>query len=405
MLELRLSGIHDDGEHLVLESVQGERYILPIDQNLRTSIAKARRIQPLRGRPGNGVFGPRDIQARFRQGASVEQIVEESGWEAERVRRYEWPIIAERAHIIAAARAVRISPAVLSHGRSDAPALSLDELMERVGEKFNLPLDDAQWSTYQQESGQWSISADIELSDDAQQRIPQTVVFPARWTYNPANQSVYASNEAAYFLMERADPEDAPVPGMMSHSQHDTAEEEPHTTVEEFSDISVHSDESELAKRLQQSQTVDTPLEKSQSLDGAGTRDFASASERKLAELLERARSSSTRKSTRTEEALSSSEHREVQESQPTNDETPAVENTSVRENVELQEASTTNVGSSDVEQQHSAADEGSVDSSEPSASDSASNDGASKSESSSSRSKRTSVPSWDDIIFGNQRR
>ena len=80
MLELRLIGVHDDGENLVLESADGTRFLLPIDANLRTSITKARRIQPLRGRGTKGSFGPRDIQTRFRQGASVEEIAEESGW-------------------------------------------------------------------------------------------------------------------------------------------------------------------------------------------------------------------------------------------------------------------------------------------------------------------------------------
>ena len=79
MLELRLIGVHDDGENLVLESADGTRFLLPIDANLRTSITKARRIQPLRGRGTKGSFGPRDIQTRFRQGASVEEIAEESG--------------------------------------------------------------------------------------------------------------------------------------------------------------------------------------------------------------------------------------------------------------------------------------------------------------------------------------
>jgi len=53
MLELRLIGVHDDGENLVLESADGTRFLLPIDANLRTSITKARRIQPPPGRgPG-----------------------------------------------------------------------------------------------------------------------------------------------------------------------------------------------------------------------------------------------------------------------------------------------------------------------------------------------------------------
>ena len=78
VLELQLAGIHDDGENLVLNDDNGSSYLLPIDQNLRQSIAKARRISPARP-GGQGSFGPRDIQARFRQGATVEEIAAESG--------------------------------------------------------------------------------------------------------------------------------------------------------------------------------------------------------------------------------------------------------------------------------------------------------------------------------------
>ena len=64
MLELRLIGVHDDGENLVLESADGTRFLLPIDANLRTSITKARRIQPLRRRSTKGSFGHRRSEER-----------------------------------------------------------------------------------------------------------------------------------------------------------------------------------------------------------------------------------------------------------------------------------------------------------------------------------------------------
>ena len=130
MLELRLIGVHDDGENLVLESADGTRFLLPIDANLRTSITKARRIQPARGLGAKGTYGPRDIQTRFRQGASVEEIAEESGWEPERVRRYEWPIVAERAHIIRAAQSVKIGRRDSASGSAQIP-VTLSARMRR----------------------------------------------------------------------------------------------------------------------------------------------------------------------------------------------------------------------------------------------------------------------------------
>ena len=200
MLELRLIGVHDDGENLVLESADGTRFLLPIDANLRTSITKARRIQPARGLGAKGTYGPRDIQTRFRQGASVEEIAEESGWEPERVRRYEWPIVAERAHIIRAAQSVKIGRRSSASGTAQIP-VTLSARIEEVSERYGFEEATQDWTTRQQESGQWRVEVDIALKDSVRQNLPAQVVFPARWVYNPANQGLYASNEAAYFLM------------------------------------------------------------------------------------------------------------------------------------------------------------------------------------------------------------
>ena len=200
MLELRLIGVHDDGENLVLESADGTRFLLPIDANLRTSITKARRIQPARGLGAKGTYGPRDIQTRFRQGASVEEIAEESGWETERVRRYEWPIVAERAHIIRAAQSVKIGRRSSASGTAQIP-VTLSARIEEVSERYGFEEATQDWTTRQQENGQWRVEVDIALKDSVRQNLPAQVVFPARWVYNPANQGLYASNEAAYFLM------------------------------------------------------------------------------------------------------------------------------------------------------------------------------------------------------------
>ena len=200
MLELRLIGVHDDGENLVLESADGTRFLLPIDANLRTSITKARRIQPARGLGAKGTYGPRDIQTRFRQGASVEEIAEESGWEPERVRRYEWPIVAERAHIIRAAQSVKIGRRSSASGTAQIP-VTLSARIEEVSERYGFEDATQDWTTRQQENGQWRVEVDIALKDSVRQNLPAQVVFPARWVYNPANQGLYASNEAACFLM------------------------------------------------------------------------------------------------------------------------------------------------------------------------------------------------------------
>ena len=473
MNDLRLTGIHDDGEHLVLESSDGTQFSLPIDQNLRSSIAKARRIQPARGRSGNGSFGPRDIQARFRQGATVEEIAAESGWDAERVRRYEWPIIAERANIITVARRVVISPAATGR-RSDPGAKSLDQHIAQVREKYGFSDAEADWNTFQQESGQWTLSVDFDLSDEAREALPRSVEFPARWSYNPANQSLYASNEAAYFLMGRDHSEDAPLPGIGSHTN-----------------VSAEPERQESTEPTHKDQTASSGAQPQRPEVGnrAGARDYNSARERKLADLLERARRTSEAKSygvpvvnevsEKSSASFTSESSDEEQsaydeptsenssaESQPTDSSAGAdqgAENTTSSEHAESQDHGTSETAScgeqSSADQEASASsssetaqqsEEDSAESSEGAQQDndpaahpvspftqnaledrdaqddgsespSENSDGPSEqteqprsetqpkpetpaSRPSINRTKRTSVPSWDDIIFGNRR-
>lgn len=405
MAQLRLVGVHDDGEHLLLESADGTEYQLPIDQNLRTSIAKARRIQPARGRGASGTFGPRDIQTRFRQGATVEEIVAESGWDADRVRRYEWPIVAERANIITVARKVLISTAGTS--RRDSSALTLDEHINRVAQHFGFEEAPTDWNTYQQESGQWTISLDISLDSDTKDSLPRGVVFPARWSYNPANQSIYASNEAAYFLLGRDHSGDAPLPGIGTHdhSEDDAAAED-----------SAEQTASSPLTAVKQEQ----PSAQEELLDELenrrGIRDRSSASERKLADLLERARQKPESPLVNTEETAARAQENESaaeeeaqsrEEPVSTADETEeGTEETVIspepNQTIDAEVAAGTEVEDSvphEVAQPDVAEDEAATDEAkQPQKEEKPAPKPA-------QRSKRTSVPSWDDIIFGNQRR
>lgn len=384
MLELRLIGVHDDGENLVLESADGTRFLLPIDANLRTSITKARRIQPARGLGAKGTFGPRDIQTRFRQGASVEEIAEESGWEPERVRRYEWPIVAERAHIIRAAQSVKIGRRSSASGTAQIP-VTLSARIEEVSERYGFEDATQDWTTRQQENGQWRVEVDIALKDSVRQNLPAQVVFPARWVYNPANQGLYASNEAAYFLMGNS--EDA----VAAAAKKAPVEVPP-------------------ARLPKAPEPAPAPLTSSESAD-----------ERKLKELLERARSVRPAQVEEPEVFV----HREsAQPAEPVAPAEPAAPAVQVAPAAPAAPAAPKPTAETTVE----TADPLAVDSeapvesvpvesfalpapiedapaaeaqAEPASADSASEE---KPKPSSSKKQRVSVPAWDDIIFGSRK-
>lgn len=379
MLELRLIGVHDDGENLVLESADGTRFLLPIDANLRTSITKARRIQPARGLGAKGTFGPRDIQTRFRQGASVEEIAEESGWEPERVRRYEWPIVAERAHIIRAAQSVKIGRRSSASGTAQIP-VTLSARIEEVSERYGFEDATQDWTTRQQENGQWRVEVDIALKDSVRQNLPAQVVFPARWVYNPANQGLYASNEAAYFLMGNS--EDA----VAAAAKKAPVEVPP-------------------ARLPKAPEPAPAPITSSESAD-----------ERKLKELLERARSVRPAQVEEPEVFV----HRESAElvapaapaaPEPTSETTVettdplAVDSEAPAESVPV-ESFTLPASIEDApatEPAEAPAAEATEEPAEPAPAEAAQAP-AEKPKPSSSKKQRVSVPAWDDIIFGSRK-
>lgn len=390
MLELRLIGVHDDGENLVLESADGTRFLLPIDANLRTSITKARRIQPARGLGAKGTYGPRDIQTRFRQGASVEEIAEESGWEPERVRRYEWPIVAERAHIIRAAQSVKIGRRDSASGSAQIP-VTLSARIEEVSERYGFEEATQDWTTRQQENGQWRVEVDIALKDSVRQNLPSQVMFPARWVYNPANQGLYASNEAAYFLMGNS--EDAVAAA---------------------------------AKKA----PVEVPQARLPKAPGPAPAPLASsesADERKLKELLERARSVRPaqveepevfvhRESAEAPQAEAPAEAPKAEATTHANEEQPAQPATADRGPLTGAPSAHTPAAHPAPEEygKHSPDTEAAETAEAPAAQDEPAEAAGAAEEStkasaaekpkSSSKKQRVSVPAWDDIIFGGRK-
>lgn len=201
MDQLHLVGVHDDGEHLIVETADSTRFVLRIDQQLRQAVQHARRKPAGRGRAG-GQFGPRDIQARFRAGASVEQIAAESGWEPERVRRYEWPIVTERAHRVREACKVKVTgTSPTSDGyRSvfEGEPRSLEETVRHRAEATGVAVDSFDWDAWQREDQLWTVQLRFTVSDPGAAPLDST--GPAEWTYNPANHTVRPANEWAEVL-------------------------------------------------------------------------------------------------------------------------------------------------------------------------------------------------------------
>lgn len=189
MQDLRLIGVHEDGQHLLLADSEGNRFRLPLDEPLRAAV---RRDRPRLGQLQieiDGGMRPREVQALIRAGASAEEVADRSGWSVEKVRRYEGPILAEREHVAGLARGVRLRGRGGSQG--SAPTLST-----RVGQRLSGRGVDpamAEWDSGRNDEGEWTVTVTFPAGGRERQ---------ARWHFDVAARTVTAADDEARWLSE-----------------------------------------------------------------------------------------------------------------------------------------------------------------------------------------------------------
>ncbi|OUM42742.1 septation protein SepH [Arthrobacter sedimenti] len=220
MQELRLVGV--DGEHLLLSGEQGTSYRLPIDDELRAASTPAGSEapspavpeEPRRKPPKPPVhLTPRDIQARIRSGATAEQVAAESGLDLAHVQRYEGPVRAERDYVAYLAQRVEVASPLPSHDgyRSafgDSPALLGDMVAFRV-QSYGVDVGSLEWDSWRRPDGSWHVEASFDLPEGSTVDLGEQP--PARWTYNPTRKTVTNGNRWAQVLSE-LEPLDSPLP-------------------------------------------------------------------------------------------------------------------------------------------------------------------------------------------------
>jgi hypothetical protein len=193
MQDLTLVGVHDDGEHLVLTGPDGQRFRVPVDDSLRAAVRRDRaRLGQLQNELA-GRLRPRDIQARIRAGHTAQEVADEAGLPLEHVRRFEGPVLAEREFVARQARGVRVR----RPGGGTQPTLG-----ELVGERLarrEVEDDTAVWDAFRREDGQWVVT----LSFPAGGRDRR-----ADWTFDPQLRHVVPLDDEARWLTE-----DEPAPG------------------------------------------------------------------------------------------------------------------------------------------------------------------------------------------------
>ncbi|WP_281154272.1 septation protein SepH [Streptomyces sp. HYC2] len=197
MPELRVVAVSNDGTRLVLKAADSTEYTLPIDERLRAAV---RGDRPRLGQIEIEVeshLRPLDIQARIRAGATAEEVAQLAGIPVDRVRRFEGPVLAERAFM---AERARKTP-VRRPGENSGPLLGetvQERLLLRGAEK-----ETAQWDSWRRDDGTWEVLLVYRVAGEP---------HSASWTYDPPRRLVQAVDDEARALIGESDDLGAPEP-------------------------------------------------------------------------------------------------------------------------------------------------------------------------------------------------
>ncbi|MFE4198754.1 septation protein SepH [Paenarthrobacter sp. NPDC056912] len=213
MQDLRLVGVHDDGGHLLLSGPGGAMFQLPIDEALRAAASRTPAQVAARASNTPIAMSPRDIQARIRSGSTAAEVAELSGLPLGNVQRYEGPVLAEREYVARQARAIEVAAPAPGHDvfRSvfgDNPA-TLGEMVAHRLSAHGIDSSTVDWDSWRRSDGTWTVVARFETLPGAHGSIGEEP--PAMWTFSPQRKSLQNANRWAQQLSE-LEPLDGPVP-------------------------------------------------------------------------------------------------------------------------------------------------------------------------------------------------
>src|SRR5947207_10579591 len=175
MQELRLVAVSEDGSYAVLAAPgSGGRFSLRIDDRLRV-VARgqfSRLAQyeievesPLR---------PKEIQDRIRAGETADEIADAAGVPIERVRRFEGPVLAERAY-----RAQEAQGATVRQPGDSGPGRRLGDVVAARLSDLGADMEQAEWDSRKRPDGSWQVSLIFTAGE-----LPRL----AEWVFDPRSR-------------------------------------------------------------------------------------------------------------------------------------------------------------------------------------------------------------------------
>lgn len=181
MEQLKVIGTEDD--RLVLATESGDRFSLPVDDVLRNELRRARRE---RDPEAQGVRpSPREIQSHIRAGLSAAEVASLLGCRVEDVARFEGPVLAEREHVVGQALAVPVLlGGQLEHDVHPTFGAAVRGKLHEAGASGE------RWTSWKEPSG-WIVKLEFTANG---------VDHDARWGFDPRRSTLSPLNADAIQL-------------------------------------------------------------------------------------------------------------------------------------------------------------------------------------------------------------
>ncbi|MEV6792250.1 septation protein SepH [Streptomyces sp. NPDC051320] len=192
MPELRVVAVSNDGTRLVLKAADSTEYTLPIDERLRAAVRNDRARLGQIEIEVESHLRPRDIQARIRAGASAEEVAQMAGIPVDRVRRFEGPVLAERAFMAERARKTPVRRAGENTGTGPQLGEAVQERLLLRGAERETVL----WDSWRRDDGTWEVLLVYRVA---------TETHSASWSYDPPRRLVQAMDDEARSLIGESD--------------------------------------------------------------------------------------------------------------------------------------------------------------------------------------------------------
>ena len=192
-------GLTEDGASLLVVTDDGEQIVVPVDERLTAAL---RGDRPRLGQleiDMESQLRPREIQARVRAGETIESVALAAGVPVDRVEPYAAPVLAERAHVVGMAVAGTVrrrSEAASTRGLKATVAM---RLLQR-----GLDIDEVDWDAWKRPDGRWVVQASY-ASGSAQ--------HVATFLFDLQGRFSLADNDESRWLIEESGPAHGPQPG------------------------------------------------------------------------------------------------------------------------------------------------------------------------------------------------